>query len=453
MWMLLTVALLASASLAIFDKNIKTKITSYGVDNYKSTENRAFNQNDDYYKRVIEKMSGTLVDSFSLKNKWVIIMSLLWVMTIGIITAGKFNLLSEQKWKIFAISMAFLGSTIPWLGLPNGPPVAFLKEPPETAKYMHSVNAYSSEKLPIDKVGAKTLIPYRIFLYTPDRYVAEVSNKHKIFFSEDEYHLPIKRELMDDNIHKAFNFDTFKNHQTLSSKRLKDLYYVMKSQEEFSKKSYKDASPFNAFLENFSRKQNLKLLGMANIKYILTLLELPNELKPVFTTYVTEKKIPVHVYENPYFMPRWYFANEIKWTEHENEIALEDLKQIKDFTEITLLEKLSLNDEALVVKPNKNDSFEVELYTAGKLRTRTKTKNYRFLVFSESRQPFWQVFINGKEAPLYTANYLFQAVLVPPGENMVEFRYPDLWQQSLISAQVYIKAATNKITNGGTADK
>ena len=134
-----------------------------------------------------------------------------------------------------------------------------------------------------------------------------------------------------------------------------------------------------------------------------------------------------------------------RWTEEDDKIALEDMKIINDFEKTTLLEKITLNNPAIVTKADPKDKMELQIYTAGKLILKTNTKNYRFLVFSESRQPFWQVTINGNSVPLYTANYLYQAVLVPPGENTVEFRYPNLWEQSVISSQSYIDKFLNKI--------
>jgi len=145
-------------------------------------------------------------------------------------------------------------------------------------------------------------------------------------------------------------------------------------------------------------------------------------------------------------MPRWYFAKNIKWSDQVGQTTLEDLNKIPDFRETTFIEKLGLNDPVISTKADARDKLEVQLYTAGKLIIKTNTKNYRFLIFGENRQPFWQAKINGELIPLYTANYLYQAILVPPGENIVEFRYPNLWEQSLISSQSYFQSFINKLT-------
>jgi uncharacterized membrane protein YfhO len=46
-----------------------------------------------------------------------------------------------------------------------------------------------------------------------------------------------------------------------------------------------------------------------------------------------------------------------------------------------------------------------------------------FLVLSDTYYPGWQVFVDGEEAKIYQADYLFRAVPLKQGEHVVEFRY------------------------------
>lgn len=47
----------------------------------------------------------------------------------------------------------------------------------------------------------------------------------------------------------------------------------------------------------------------------------------------------------------------------------------------------------------------------------------RYLVFTDSYFPGWQATIDGRAATVERADYLFRAVLIPPGEHLVEWRY------------------------------
>src|SRR3989344_1488238 len=437
LWTLLLVAILGIGAITIFEKQIQTSIISYGVAHYQNTPNRVFSRSDSYYQGVIEKMSGSLLNAFSFQNGWGEFTIILWLIVVIHITLGKYELISQQKWKLLSVAITFLGSVFVWNGFYGNTPASYLTTEPATAQYLPSVNPYQSNSLPLTP-EKPALQPYRIFVYTPDQFIAELSEAYKIDLANTEFRDAFTREMLDSNTHVAFNFDTFYNHQALASQRLLEVYYFSKRQARFTKESYMDTTPFEEYVQAFSEKKNSQLLGMLNIKYILTPLTLKNERKPIFTTHINNSTLPVYIYENPYFLPRWYFAKNIQWTETEN--AFEVFKTIDDFNRTTLLEKLTLNDAALVSKADPRDTLELQLYTAGTLRIKTNTQNHRFLVFSENRQPCWKVMINGKPAPLYTANYLFQAVLVPPGENIVEFRFPSLWEQGLLSLQSRIQS-------------
>lgn len=441
-WAVIIVSLLGAGAIALFDNQIQSSIASYGISHYQNTPNRVFGRSDNYYQGIIETMSQSLVNAFSLKNTWVQFTIILWLIVLIHITLGKYEILSWQKWRLSAILITFIGSVFMWTGFYGNTPVSYLKTEPATAAYLHSINPYRSNALPLiaEKLSFE---PYRIFLYTPDQFIAELSEKYKVNVASNEIRALFDREMMDGNTHIAFNFDTFFNHQTLASQRLVDTYYLSKQQKRFTQESYADATIFNEYVKAFSKEKNMRLLGALNIKYILTPFSLENEQEPIFTTYITDNKLPIHVFENPYFMPRWYFAKNIKWVETEN--AWEEFQKISDFHQMTLLEKITSNDPALITKPDSQDTLALQLYTAGKLQIKTKTKNYRFLIFSENKQPFWQVTINNRPTPLYTANYLYQAVLVPPGENVVEFHYPNLWEQGLISAQSYLQSFIQKL--------
>jgi uncharacterized membrane protein YfhO len=56
-----------------------------------------------------------------------------------------------------------------------------------------------------------------------------------------------------------------------------------------------------------------------------------------------------------------------------------------------------------------------------------KTRSYgpRLLFMSETWYPYWHATVDGKETPIYRANYAFRAIVVPKGEHTVKFYYED----------------------------
>jgi hypothetical protein len=52
------------------------------------------------------------------------------------------------------------------------------------------------------------------------------------------------------------------------------------------------------------------------------------------------------------------------------------------------------------------------------------------LVLSDTAYPGWRVYVNGRQAEIVTANYLFRGVFLAPGKSMVEFRYQPRWLEA-----------------------
>ena len=52
--------------------------------------------------------------------------------------------------------------------------------------------------------------------------------------------------------------------------------------------------------------------------------------------------------------------------------------------------------------------------------------NNALLFFSDAYYPGWKAFVDGKETPLYRADYAFRAAVVPQGSHVVSFSYQPL---------------------------
>ncbi|MDP3710336.1 MAG: hypothetical protein Q8R29_01265 [bacterium] len=435
LWGVLITITITSVVVTIYQQSITTALTEYGVEHFKNTPDRVFLRSDIYYKGLVKNIATSVVSKFSFTEPQTIFIFTLWIVTILFLTLGKYGLISWQKWLWGSIFITFLGSIVVWKDILKGPPVEFIKNPPATARFLHATESYRSNSLPLTQYTAQAIQPYRIFLYTPDQYVAEIAEKYNTDIVNPNNKQWFYYEMMDDNLNVLYDLDAFYNHQALALRRMINLYYTARQQSVETKQDFTLTTPFTAYIKNFSEK-GTTILGMLNVKYVLSPFELTGKWKKIFTTHILDGKVPIYIYQNPDFMPRWYFAKEIIWTESDEKLALDVIKTVDDFNETTLLERKK--DDVLPVqygKGDKNDSLKLLNYTAGRLRVETVTKNARFVVFSENKYPFWRASINGKETNLYTANYLYQAVLVPAGKNLIEFSYPSLLEQGRISAK------------------
>lgn len=124
------------------------------------------------------------------------------------------------------------------------------------------------------------------------------------------------------------------------------------------------------------------------------------------------------VFENLKSEPRSYFADSYRVEKNPQKIL--DKFYNSDF---------SLNSVVLEEDPNINiegtnsGSVIIESYKPEEILIKTKTDHQRILFLSDNYYPGWKAYINGFQTKIYRADYAFRAIVVPKGENKVEFVY------------------------------
>lgn len=161
-----------------------------------------------------------------------------------------------------------------------------------------------------------------------------------------------------------------------------------------------------------------KIIDLMNVKYILSLTDLDS---PKLGLVLKEGE--TRVYYNKEFFPRTFFVYNYQFAENPQR-AIELLLDEK----INLHKKVVL-EEALpaeLIKLTKEEvinSAVIEEYQENQVLVDARTAQKGFLVLTDSYYPGWRAFIDGKETKIYRANYNFRAIIVPPGEHKVIFKY------------------------------
>ena len=62
-------------------------------------------------------------------------------------------------------------------------------------------------------------------------------------------------------------------------------------------------------------------------------------------------------------------------------------------------------------------------YRQGIVRLRVSAVGPRLLVIADNHHPHWSALVDGRPSPLLRADYVWKAVPVPAGDNVVELRY------------------------------
>jgi len=82
----------------------------------------------------------------------------------------------------------------------------------------------------------------------------------------------------------------------------------------------------------------------------------------------------------------------------------------------------------------KNDAntVTVEKYNENQLTASVDSSRQAFLVYLQNYDKDWSAYVNGVKTPIYRVNYAFQAVRVPKGKSVVEFRYSSTYKYLLV---------------------
>ncbi|MCK4223578.1 MAG: YfhO family protein [candidate division Zixibacteria bacterium] len=178
---------------------------------------------------------------------------------------------------------------------------------------------------------------------------------------------------------------------------------------------------YDEFVGRHEKNPNLILpnfMNLLNVKYLLS----PSRLSTPWVKEVFEAE-GIYVYQNLNYLPRAFPV--YSWEAEKDEAKI--LSHLKD-PQFNVRQKILLTETPPNVTPdtmevpsnrivpakvydNKINSFEVnvEMQKAG------------FLLLSENYYPAWKAYVNGKQAKIYRANYLFRAVYLDQGEHEVRF--------------------------------
>jgi len=181
----------------------------------------------------------------------------------------------------------------------------------------------------------------------------------------------------------------------------------------------------------FTEQLELRLLGLLNVKYVLT----SSSLEPDILSNLRLRDVDndVSVYENLAFLPRAFVVYRAQVAQDSQDILP------------TLLDPgFDLHSEIVLEKPPPPDFVEAaQAYGAGghtglgspqaTVEITSYEPNYveiiadspanGFLFLSDSYYPGWKAYLDSAEAEIYQADYAFRAVYLPAGRHTVEFAY------------------------------
>jgi hypothetical protein len=162
---------------------------------------------------------------------------------------------------------------------------------------------------------------------------------------------------------------------------------------------------------------DLRLLGLANVKYVLT----KSRVIHAAAARETFTADGVHIYENLMCKPRAYLAHESTVAAADEGVTATLLRQ--DFDGHAAVFAASDSPGAMAGGGNSLDSVQIERSENEMVAIRVSTSAPAILILSDSYYPGWKCAVNGVDSHIYRVNGTMRGVRVNAGVSNVEFRF------------------------------
>ncbi len=166
--------------------------------------------------------------------------------------------------------------------------------------------------------------------------------------------------------------------------------------------------------------RHFPILNLLNTRYVVTREPFPGSPASLVAN-------GLHIYRNDFALPWFYLAP--RYRIETDEARILELLSGPGFKpeDTVILETEPDGFSADGADTRSQDHIETVAYDErmGHIELNVTAGGPRLLVVSENYHPFWHAYVDGKERPLFRANYTWKAVAVPAGEHRVELRFHD----------------------------
>lgn len=206
----------------------------------------------------------------------------------------------------------------------------------------------------------------------------------------------------------------------------------------------RETGPKNLSLRDY---YTLPLLSLANIRFILSPFPLLDEdLRQVGSGINADKvrdwerlglvrklllcvrgdkpELPLYVYENPRFLPRFLVVTRTRLFDNVPEL-LRDLREASH-DDLASTAYLLKSDAAPIFNEDAgrgDGEATLMQYTSDRIVVEVSCETDCILIATNSYSPFWKARINGTSAPIFPVDHAFQGLRLTRGKAMVELEY------------------------------
>ena len=161
--------------------------------------------------------------------------------------------------------------------------------------------------------------------------------------------------------------------------------------------------------------RNPLLWGLMNVKYIIS-----NTVDSSGAAGLVYNGRDMKIYANQNMFPRAFFVNRYEVADGLSILNKISAQSFNPRDVLYLME----DPKVSVEPPHAAASAEIVKYGIHDIEMKVTAAGNNLLFLSETYYPVgWRALVDGKETPIYRANYLFRAVVVPPGIHKLEMKF------------------------------
>lgn len=246
-----------------------------------------------------------------------------------------------------------------------------------------------------------TVFSEKNFLFPQTKTISFLQQQKGLFriMTTDEPVLPPNFSVM-------FGIQSLDGYDPLYLKRYAELIAAFERNEPNTKEPFgfnKIVSPHNI---------NSKLLDFLGVKYVLSRIDIRSEkLQKVFEEGKTR------VYKNPFAFEKVFFVDNVICLQNKEEVIKEML--LSNLHTKAFVEN---NNNCLGFKQDYSlGNANISYYSENKIIIKTQNSKEGFLVLVDSFYPTWHAKINNNQTKIYLTDFNFRGIIVPKGENTIEF--------------------------------
>jgi hypothetical protein len=171
----------------------------------------------------------------------------------------------------------------------------------------------------------------------------------------------------------------------------------------------------------FTEQLQPRLLGLMNVKYVLTSSNLDEKVLSHLTLLAVDKDI--RIYQNQSFLPRSFIVHRARIVGAAQEALAVLQAQDLDLSNEIVLEEAPPPDFGASLQTAAQATSEITRYDPNHVTVTASTSVNGFLFLSDRYDPGWKAYVDGVEAEVYRADYVFRAVYLRAGQHKVDFVY------------------------------